>query len=610
MFQKIFKKHYSKKYAFVMDAVCLTLAMELLNFLNGSILVLRGSQDKLTFLFFSLMYILFFKGYSMFLRFTTFIDISKLSLGLILSIVSYSIYIGADTRAHFNYLLLLFYFSLSLLIFYRLIVKILYNRTTKDDMLLSTLLYGAGTNGVRVKRALDDSNSIKVVGFLDDDKSKIGRTIEGLPVQSLNNKLQKISHKGSGVNQIIITTNKLSQKNKNSLFNFFKSKKVKIFKVPSIDNLAINKGVINDLAPFKIEDLLKRDQINIDQDKNKKQYFKKTILVTGAAGSIGSEIVRQLLKFSPKEIILFDNNENSLFNIKKELEIKKSKTNFHYLLKSVTDLNSVEFCFSKFKIDVVFHAAAYKHVYMTENMPQATILNNISGTKNIIDTAINRGVSTFVFVSTDKAVNPSNIMGATKRIAEMYVSGISSENKTKIITTRFGNVLGSNGSVVPIFQGQIAKGGPVTVTHPKVTRFFMTITEACQLVLEAGATGNHGEIYVFDMGKPVKIIDLAINMIRLSGLIENEDIEIKFSGLNEGEKLYEELLTDQENLKKSHNKLIFIADKQKIDISVKTMILELIADASNSKSTSYLVSSIKNIVPEFKSTNSNYKKLK
>ena len=226
---------------------------------------------------------------------------------------------------------------------------------------------------------------------------------------------------------------------------------------------------------------------------------------------------------------------------------------------------------------------------MTENMPQATIINNILGTKNIIDTAINRGVSTFVFVSTDKAVNPSNIMGASKRIAEMYVSGISSENKTKIITTRFGNVLGSNGSVVPIFQGQIAKGGPITVTHPKVTRFFMTITEACQLVLEAGATGKHGEIYVFDMGKPVKIIDLAINMIRLSGLIENEDIEIKFTGLNEGEKLYEELLTDQENLKKSHNKLIFIADKQKIDISVKTMILQLIADASNSKSTSYLV---------------------
>ena len=460
-------------------------------------------------------------------------------------------------------------------------------------MLLSTLLYGAGTNGVRIKRALDDSNSIKVVGFLDDDITKIGRTIEGLRVQSLNNKLQNINNKGIGVDQIIITTNKLSQKNKNTLFDVFKSKKVKIFKVPSIDNLAINKGAINNLAPFKIEDLLKRDQIYIDLDKNKKQYFRKTVLVTGAAGSIGSEIVRQLLNFSPKEIILFDNNENSLFNIKKELESIKSKTNFHYLLKSVTDLNSVEFCFSKFKVNVVFHAAAYKHVYMTENMPQVTILNNILGTKNVIDTAIKKDVSTFVFVSTDKAVNPSNIMGATKRIAEMYVSSLSSKNKTKVITTRFGNVLGSNGSVVPIFQSQIAKGGPITVTHPRVTRFFMTITEACQLVLEAGATGNHGEIYVFDMGKPVKIIDLAINMIRLSGLIENQDIEIKFTGLNEGEKLYEELLTDQENLKKSHNKLIFIAEKQKINKKVKAMILKLITDASNTENINSLVLSIK-----------------
>ena len=609
MFQKIFKKHYSKKYAFVMDTICLVIAMELLLFLNGSILIIRSLQDKLIFLSFSLLCILIFRGYSMFLRFTTFIDISKLSLGLLMSIVSYSVYIGADTKAHYNYLLLLFYFSLSLLVFYRLIIKILYSRTTKDDMLLNTLLYGAGTNGLRVKRALDDSNSIKVVGFLDDDKSKTGRTIEGLPVQNLNNYFQKTSSNITRINQIIITTNNLTQKNKNTLFNVFKNKKVKIFKVPSIDNLAVNKGAINNLAPFKIEDLLKRDQIKIDLQKNKKLYFKKTILVTGAAGSIGSEIVRQLLNFSPKEIILFDNNENSLFNIKKELEYKKSKTNFHYLLKSVTDLNSVDFCFSNFEIDVVFHAAAYKHVYMTENMPQATILNNILGTKHVIDSSIKNKVSTFVFVSTDKAVNPTNIMGATKRIAEMYVSALSSKNKTKIITTRFGNVLGSNGSVVPIFQSQIAKGGPVTVTHPEVTRFFMTITEACQLVLEAGATGNHGEIYVFDMGGPVKIIDLAINMIRLSGLIENEDIDIKFTGLNEGEKLYEELLTNHENLKKSHNKLIFIAEKEKIYASTKTMILKLIEDASNSKSTDSLVSSIMNIVPEFQSTNSNYKKL-
>jgi len=607
MFQKIFQKHYSKKYAFFMDIICLVIAMESLLFLNGSILVIRDLQDKIVFLITSLICISLSKGYNMLLRYTTFIDISKLTFGLFLSIFSYSLYVGADTRAHFNYLLLLFYFSLSLLVFYRLIIKILYNKTIKDDVLLKTLLYGAGSNGLRVKRALDDSNSIRVVGFLDDDSSKIGRTIEGIQVQSLNSKFLNTNGKEGAVDQIIITTKKLSQKNKNNLFNFFKSKKVKIFNVPSIDNLAINKGAINNLTPFKIEDLLKRDQINIDLDKNKKQYLNKTVLVTGAAGSIGSEIVRQLLNFSPKEIILFDNNENSLFNIKKELENKKSKTKFWYLLKSVTDLNSVESCFSNYKIDVVFHAAAYKHVYMTESMPQATILNNILGTKNIVDKAIEKNVSTFVFVSTDKAVNPSNIMGATKRIAEMYVSSLTSKNKTKIITTRFGNVLGSNGSVVPIFQNQISKGGPITVTHPKVTRFFMTITEACQLVLEAGATGNHGEIYVFDMGKPVKIVDLAINMIRLSGLIENEDIQIKFTGLNDGEKLYEELLTDQENLKKSHNRLIFIAEKVKISKAVKLMILKLIKNASSSSGIKNLVSNIKDIVPEFKSTNPNYK---
>ena len=590
-----------------MDIICLVIAMESLLFLNGSILVIRDLQDKIVFLITSLICISLSKGYNMLLRYTTFIDISKLTFGLFLSIFSYSLYVGADTRAHFNYLLLLFYFSLSLLVFYRLIIKILYNKTIKDDVLLKTLLYGAGSNGLRVKRALDDSNSIRVVGFLDDDSSKIGRTIEGIQVQSLNSKFLNTNGKEGAVDQIIITTKKLSQKNKNNLFNFFKSKKVKIFNVPSIDNLAINKGAINNLTPFKIEDLLKRDQINIDLDKNKKQYLNKTVLVTGAAGSIGSEIVRQLLNFSPKEIILFDNNENSLFNIKKELENKKSKTKFWYLLKSVTDLNSVESCFSNYKIDVVFHAAAYKHVYMTESMPQATILNNILGTKNIVDKAIEKNVSTFVFVSTDKAVNPSNIMGATKRIAEMYVSSLTSKNKTKIITTRFGNVLGSNGSVVPIFQNQISKGGPITVTHPKVTRFFMTITEACQLVLEAGATGNHGEIYVFDMGKPVKIVDLAINMIRLSGLIENEDIQIKFTGLNDGEKLYEELLTDQENLKKSHNRLIFIAEKVKISKAVKLMILKLIKNASSSSGIKNLVSNIKDIVPEFKSTNPKYK---
>ena len=260
-------------------------------------------------------------------------------------------------------------------------------------------------------------------------------------------------------------------------------------------------------------------------------------------------------------------------------------------------------------IDVVFHAAAYKHVFMTETTPAAAVLNNILGTKNVVDLAIKNAVGHFVMVSTDKAVNPSNVMGASKRIAEMYVANQAEASNTQLITTRFGNVLGSNGSVVPIFKEQIAKGGPVTVTHPEITRFFMTITEACQLVLEAGATGTGGEIYVFDMGAPVKIKDLAISMIRLSGLVENQDITIEYSGLRPGEKLYEELLTDNENLKPSHNELIYIAQKESFGEEKIQQIERLIAEADLGKSNEILVQLMKKIVPEFKSMNSSYEKM-
>ncbi len=285
-------------------------------------------------------------------------------------------------------------------------------------------------------------------------------------------------------------------------------------------------------------------------------------MVTGAAGSIGSEIIYQLLKFKPHKIILLDQAETPLFDLKNQLFSKKSSTKFEFLLRSVINRESVDQCFKTHAIDVVFHAAAYKHVFMTETTPASAILNNILGTKNVVDLAIEHEVSNFVMVSTDKAVNPSNVMGASKRIAEIYVANKAETSKTQLITTRFGNVLGSNGSVVPIFKKQIARGGPVKVTHPEITRFFMTITEACQLVLEAGATGTGGEIYVFDMGEPVKIKDLAISMIRLSGLVENQDIQIEYSGLRPGEKLYEELLTNNENLKPSHNELIYIAQKK------------------------------------------------
>ena len=354
---------------------------------------------------------------------------------------------------------------------------------------------------------------------------------------------------------------------------------------------------------------MRRDAIHIDLQKNVLQYQDKTILVTGAAGSIGSEIVRQLLKFKPHKLILFDQAETPLFDLKNELFKAKHRTQFEFLLRSVSNYASVEQCFKSQTIDVVFHAAAYKHVFMTETTPAAAVLNNILGTKNVVDLAIKNAVGHFVMVSTDKAVNPSNVMGASKRIAEMYVANLAKASNTQLITTRFGNVLGSNGSVVPIFKEQIAKGRPVTVTHPEITRFFMTITEACQLVLEAGATGTGGEIYVFDMGAPVKIKDLAISMIRLSGLVENQDITIEYSGLRPGEKLYEELLTDNENLKPSHNELIYIAQKESFGEEKIQQIERLIAEADLGKSNEILVQLMKKIVPEFKSMNSSYEKM-
>ena len=608
MFEKIFKYHYSKKYAYVLDGICLFLAIEVLLYLNGSKIVIRSLTDKFAFIILALSCLTLVRGYRMLLRFTTFIDIGKITIGLLLTLVIYAIYVKANTRAHYNYLLLLFYFSLSFLSLYRLIVKLLYARVSKEQKLTATILFGAGVNGLMAKRALDDSNSVNVLAFVDDDKSKVGRSIEGISVFALDEKLKKTLEQ-QNIDQVIITTDKISQKRKNQVFNFFKLQGVKIFTVPAIDQWANSQGIVGNLKPIIIEDLLRRDAIDIDLQKNVLQYQDKTILVTGAAGSIGSEIVRQLLKFKPHRLILLDQAETPLFDLKNELFKSKHTTQFEFLLRSVSNYASVEQCFKAHTIDVVFHAAAYKHVYMTETTPAAAVLNNILGTKNVVDVAIKNKVAHFVMVSTDKAVNPSNVMGASKRIAEMYVANQAESSNTQLITTRFGNVLGSNGSVVPIFKEQIAKGGPVSVTHPEITRFFMTITEACQLVLEAGATGTGGEIYVFDMGAPVKIKDLAISMIRLSGLVENQDIKIEYSGLRPGEKLYEELLTDNENLKPSHNELIYIAQKESFGKEKIQQIEQLIAEAGLGKSNEILVKQMKNIVPEFKSMNSSYEKM-
>jgi FlaA1/EpsC-like NDP-sugar epimerase len=587
---KIFKNHYNKTYAYILDVLSLAFAIKVLLQLNGATVIINQYQDLAVYGVLAILGIRLMGGYSMMLRFTSLLDVSRIAAG------------------QFRYLVLLFYFSITVLVAYRVGVRLLYHRSIAVTEKTPTLLFGAGTNGLNAQRALMNSSSIQVLGFVDDDPAKIGRSIEGLPVYGMKGLAAVVAKKE--VAQVVLTSEKLSVGRKKELFDFLSALGVKVFTVPSVDQWVQGGAQGNALKSIKIEDLLKRDAIAIDLARNKAVYAGKRILVTGAAGSIGAEIVTQLLPFGPAELLLLDAAETPLFHLKNQLGAQYAgKVSYH--VASVLDHQYLERLFQDpAGIDVVFHAAAYKHVFMMEQQPQAAILNNILGTKQLIDLSIEHQVAQLVLVSTDKAVNPSNVMGASKRIAELYLAAcMEKAGQTKLITTRFGNVLGSNGSVVPIFSAQIAAGGPVTVTHPEITRYFMTIPEACQLVLEAGAIGAGGEVFVFDMGDPVKIKDLAVNMIRLSGMVEDQDIKIEYSGLRPGEKLYEELLTDKEDLLPSHNPLIFKAKKETQAATLASGIAVLLEMAAQGATAEALVKQMKKLVPEFKSMHSPFEKL-
>ena len=605
---KIFKNHYNKTYAYILDVLGLAFAIKVLLQLNGATVIINQYQDLAVYGVLAILGIRLMGGYSMMLRFTSLLDVSRIAAGLFIATIFYGFYTGATTRLEFRYLVLLFYFSITVLVAYRVGIRLLYHRSIAVTEKTPTLLFGAGTNGLNAQRALMNSSSIQVLGFVDDDPAKIGRSIEGLPVYGMKGLAAVVAKKE--VAQVVLTSEKLSVGRKKELFDFLSPLGVKVFTVPSVDQWVQGGAQGNALKSIKIEDLLKRDAIAIDLARNKAVYAGKRILVTGAAGSIGAEIVTQLLPFGPAELLLLDTAETPLFHLKNQLGAQyPGKVSYH--VASVLDHQYLERLFQDpAGIDVVFHAAAYKHVFMMEQQPQAAILNNILGTKQLIDLSIAHQVAQLVLVSTDKAVNPSNVMGASKRIAELYLAAcMEKAGQTKLITTRFGNVLGSNGSVVPIFSAQIAAGGPVTVTHPEITRYFMTIPEACQLVLEAGAIGGGGEVFVFDMGDPVKIKDLAVNMIRLSGLVEDQDIKIEYSGLRPGEKLYEELLTDKEDLLPSHNPLIFKAKKETLAATLASGIAVLLEMAAQGATAEALVKQMKKLVPEFKSMHSPFEKL-
>lgn len=504
---------------------------------------------------------------------------------------------------------------------YRVIIKYFFSYITTINVAKKRVaIFGAGDVGISTKRALehDMTANIQMVLFIEDDQRKVGKNIDGIKIFS-SNQIENLL-KQFFVDELIIATKKLPPKRKNEIVDFCLDNKIEVFTVPPLKSWINGQLSTKQLQNVKIEDLLEREQIKIYNEILFKQLNNKTVIVTGAAGSIGSEIVRQLLQYKPKHIILNDCAETPLHDLKLELE-ELGCNNFILALGDVRNELFVEKIFLDYHPQFVYHAAAYKHVPMMENSPLEAICTNVGGTKLLADLSIKYGVERFVMISTDKAVNPTNVMGASKRIAEMYVQSLYQNQeihfqtnlattRTKFITTRFGNVLGSNGSVIPRFKKQIESGGPVTVTHPDITRYFMTIPEACQLVLEAGSMGNGGEIFVFDMGQPVKIADLARKMIKLSGLEPDDDIKIEYSGLRPGEKLYEELLNNAENTLNTYHEKILIAKTRTIEyVSLSVQIDALIGPAKRQESVTSIVKAMKELVPEFISNNSEFEQL-
>lgn len=577
-----------------------------------------------TYLFLNLFFFWMYRTYSGIIRHSSFIDAIKLGFAtfstlITLIVINYIALYTIGSKIFMNTgLIINFVISFSALFVYRILVKQTFEKylseSSKND-LMRGLIYGSDENAIAVANALmaERPRRFKVVGFIDKNKQNKAKRILNLPIISLRKRVPVLM-RSVEAEVLIIADKNLTKEEKLTIVDECLEFNYKVYTVPLISDWEDQKSIAKKIKTFEIQDLLERKPIVLDNQSISNQLNGKVILVTGAAGSIGSEIVRQVIAFKPDTVLMLDQAETPLHHLSLEIEKMMKSVKVVSIISDVRKREAMEHVFKKYRPQVVFHAAAYKHVPLMERNPAQAVFVNVKGTKNVADLACQYECESFVMVSTDKAVNPSNVMGASKRIAEKYVQGLHHKNRlqegkcinTKFITTRFGNVLGSNGSVVPLFTEQIASGGPITITHPDIIRYFMTIPEACQLVLEAGAMGNGGEVYIFDMGKPVKIIDLAHKMIRLAGFTPDVEIKVKIVGLRPGEKLYEELLNDTAKTLPTHHEKIMIAQEDMEDFDLLNQgVDELILEAE-CYTVNEIVVKMKVIVPEFISMNSDF----
>lgn len=574
-----------------------------------------GTTVGLFLIFFNIISFVSLRTFSGILRFSSFTDLLRivyaLVLGYVLTFIAIVIIRKSNPLFHLDNItyISIYFLNTFLMIFSRILVKEVYETITGSDMKpVNVFIYGTKEAGISVAKAIKGNNEFnyRVLGFISDESHMIGKELMGVTIYENNQDIFRILV-SKNVHTIIVSPQKMEEIKNSALLANFVDHDISLLTTVPINEWNGSLKSKEQLKDIQIEDLLPRDPIRINMIEIASNIEGKRVMVTGAGGSIGSEIVRQVASFNPNSIILIDQAETPLHNLKLELKEKWRDLRTEILVANVSNHSRMDKIFSKTRPQYIFHAAAYKHVPMMEVNVSEAIQTNVLGTKIVADLSVKYNANKFVMVSTDKAVNPSNVMGCSKRICEIYVQSLakkiekSGEKSTQFITTRFGNVLGSNGSVIPLFKDQIKHGGPVTVTHPEIIRYFMTIPEACQLVLEAGAMGNGGEIFIFDMGKPVKILDLAKRMIRLSG---SKNIKIEFTGLRNGEKLYEELLNHAEYTKPTHHEKIMIANVREYEYDEISRMIDSLIKVSYEYDDMRTVRKMKEIVPEFQSINS------